>query len=108
MDKDALDRLELLGEQLAKDASLKIKKIDTKLGQELLNLGVPKDYLKQVAESQEKEANLLHKKKMRQDENENHKANELLEQFRQELSNQLQSEIEEQKFLRHQTYLLLQ
>ncbi|XP_055489236.1 limbin-like [Leucoraja erinacea] len=108
LDKDALDRLELLGEQLAKDASLKIKKIDTKLGQELLNLGVPKDYLKQVAESQEKEANLLHKKKMRQDENENHKANELLEQFRQELSNQLQSEIEEQKFLRHQTYLLLQ
>ncbi|XP_051900019.1 limbin-like isoform X2 [Pristis pectinata] len=108
LDEDALDQLEVLREQLTKDISLRIKKIHTEIAQKLLNFGVPKDYLKQMADSQEKETNLLHEKQMKQEENEKHKANESLEKVREELSNQLQSEIEEQKFLRLQKHLLLQ
>ncbi|XP_069782038.1 limbin-like isoform X3 [Narcine bancroftii] len=108
LDKDALDQLETLEERLNKDASLRIKTIYTGLACELLHLGVPKEDLKQMAESQEKETNLLHEKQRRQEENEKHKVNESLEKIREELSNQLQSEIEDQNFLRHQKYLLLQ
>ncbi|XP_072898743.1 limbin-like isoform X2 [Hemitrygon akajei] len=104
LDKDAFDQLEMLREQLTKDALLRIKKIHSELGQELLKLGVSNDYLKQMADNQDKETNLLHEKQMKQEEKKNHNADESLEKFREELSNQLHSEIEEQKFLRLQKH----
>ncbi|XP_062902765.1 limbin-like isoform X4 [Mobula hypostoma] len=108
LDKDAFNQLEMLREQLTKDALLRIKKIYSELIQELLKLGVSNDYLKQMADNQDKETNVLHEKQMRQEEKENHDADESLEKVREELSNQLHSEIEEQKFLRLQKYSIWQ
>ncbi|XP_067850442.1 limbin-like isoform X1 [Heptranchias perlo] len=108
LDEDTVDQLETLTVHLTKNALLKIKKIHAELVQEMVSLGVSKDYLKQIAEDQEKEINILHERQKNQEENEKHKANESLERVREELSKQLQSEIEEQKFLRHWEQLVFQ
>ncbi|XP_067900460.1 limbin-like isoform X2 [Heterodontus francisci] len=108
LDEDAVDQLENLNTQLTKDASLKIKKIHAELVQELVSLGAPKDYLRQMAEDQEKEINIQHEKQKKQEEDEKHKADESLEKVREELSKQLHSEIEEQNFLRHRNQLVFQ
>ncbi|XP_038648495.1 limbin-like isoform X3 [Scyliorhinus canicula] len=108
LDEEAVDQLETLHMQLTKNASLKIKKIRVEFVQELVRIGAPKDHLRQMAEDQDEEVNTQEKKQKDQEENNKRKANESLEKVREELSQRLQSEIEEQKFLRHWNQLVFQ
>uniref|UniRef100_UPI00398E5B05 limbin-like isoform X2 n=1 Tax=Pristiophorus japonicus TaxID=55135 RepID=UPI00398E5B05 len=108
LDEGAVDQLETVTVQLTKNASLKIKKLHAELVEELVSLGIPQDYLKQMAEDQQKELNILQENQKEQKENEKRDANESLEKFKEELSKQLHSEIEEQTFLRHWEQLVFQ
>ncbi|GCB66211.1 hypothetical protein scyTo_0004926 [Scyliorhinus torazame] len=108
LDEEAVDQLETLHMQLTKNASLKIKKLRVEFVQELVRLGAPKDHLRQMAENQDEEVNTQDKKQKDQEENSKRKANESLEKVREELYQRLQSEIEEQKFLRHWNQLVFQ
>ncbi|XP_041052424.1 limbin-like [Carcharodon carcharias] len=105
LDEDAVDQLETLHMQLTENTSLKIKKIHAEFVQGLVSLGVPKDYLRQMAEDQDEEVNTQHEK---QEENDKRKSNESLEKVREELSKRLRSEIEEQKFVQHWNQLVFQ
>ncbi|XP_060707625.1 limbin-like isoform X2 [Hemiscyllium ocellatum] len=108
LDKDAVDQLETLNMQLIKNASMKIKTIHAEFYQKLVNLGVPKDYLRQVIEDQDKEINIHQDKQTEQAEIDERKINESLEKVRGNISKQLHSEIEEQNFLRHWNKLVFQ
>ncbi|GCC27343.1 hypothetical protein chiPu_0005767 [Chiloscyllium punctatum] len=108
LDKDAVDQLETLNMQLIKNASMKLKTIHAEFYQKLVNLGVPKDYLRQVVEGQDKEINIHQDEQKEQAEIDERKTNELLEKVRGDISKQLHSEIEEQNFLRHWNKLVFQ
>ncbi|XP_078066320.1 limbin-like [Mustelus asterias] len=108
LDEEAVDQLETLHTRLTENASVKIKKIQVAFVQGLVNLGAPKDRLRQMEEDQDEEVNTLHQRQNEQEENSEQKANEWLEEVREELSKRLQSEVEDQKFLRHWNQLVFQ
>ncbi|XP_006007306.1 limbin isoform X2 [Latimeria chalumnae] len=81
-------------------ATVEMRKTQRAITQELLRIGVPKQYLQQVLEESEKEREILIKKQERQEKEKGKAASDIHQNTKQKLQEQFELNIQEQKLLR--------
>uniref|UniRef100_A0A4W3JAQ7 Limbin n=1 Tax=Callorhinchus milii TaxID=7868 RepID=A0A4W3JAQ7_CALMI len=108
LDAEAAKQLKAFTLHLSHSAVTKHRQIKALLVQELTNLGVVKSCFQQIGEEQEREINILREKEGKQEEEEERNSRESLEKLRKELLQQLASEAEQQKSMKHQGRLLFE